>query len=82
MSRERIQTNKYVPYKKRTKRSLNDHRMRGGTRPGNSVTCLEVDRSQLRSNGHQWIHTGDLQDAERMRTRQTARERGKPHTFA
>ena len=34
------------------------------------VTCQAVDCSQLRSNGHQWIHTGHLQDAERMRTGQ------------
>ena len=35
--------NEYVPYKKRTKRSLNDHRVLSGTRPGNSVTCPVVD---------------------------------------
>ena len=39
-----------------------------GTRLGNSVTCPAVDRSQFRSNGHQRIHIGYLQDAERMRT--------------
>ena len=63
--------NEYVPYKKRTKRSLNDHRMRMGTRPGNSFTCPVADRSQLRSKGHQRIYTGNLQDAECMGTRQT-----------
>ena len=39
-----------------------------GTRTGNSVACPVVDRSQLRSNGHQRIHTGYLQNALRMRT--------------
>ena len=48
--------------------------------PGNSFTCPVVDRTQLRSNGHQRVHTGYLQEAERMRTGQTAREPGKPHT--
>ena len=43
-------------------------------RPWNSVTCPEVDRSQLRSNEHQPIHTGYLQDADHMRNRQTERE--------
>ena len=38
--------------------------------------------TQLRSNGHQRIHTGYLQDAESMRTGQTAREPDKPHTNA
>ena len=47
-----------------------------GTRPGNSVTCPH------NSNGHQRIHTGYLQDAERMKTGQTAREPVKPHTNA
>ena len=42
-----------------------------GTHLGNPVTCPVVDHSQLRSNGHQWIHTRYLQDAERMRTRKT-----------
>ena len=51
-----------------------------GTRWGNSFTCPAVDRSQLRSNRHQQIHKGYLQDAERMRTGQTAREPDKPHT--
>ena len=47
---------------------------------GNSFTCPAVDRSQLGSNGLQRIHTGYLQDAERIRTEQTAREPDKPHT--
>ena len=41
-------------------------RLTCGTRPGTSVltvTCPVVDRSQVRSNGHQRIHTGYLQDA-------------------
>ena len=49
-----------------------------GTRPGNSVltvTCPELDRSKLRSNGHKRIHTGYLQDAERTRTGKTAYQR-------
>ena len=53
-------------------------RLNCGTRPGNSVltvTCPVVDRSQVRSNGHQWINTGYLQDAERTRTGQTAYQR-------
>ena len=53
-------------------------RLTCGTRPGNSVltvTCPVVDRSQVRSNGHQRIHTGYLQDAERTRTGQTAYKR-------
>ena len=37
-----------------------------------TLTCPVVDRSQLRSNGHQRTHTGYLQDAERTRIRQTA----------
>ena len=48
------------------------------TRPGNyvlTVTCPVVDRSQVKSNGHQRIHTGYLQDAERTRTGQTAYKR-------
>ena len=45
-------------------------------------TCLAVDRSQLKSNGHQRIHTESLQDAKRMRTGQTARDPDKPHTNA
>ena len=53
-----------------------------GTRLGNSVTCPVVDRSQFRLNGHQGIHTGYLQDNERMITRQNAREPDKPHTTA
>ena len=53
-----------------------------GTRPGNSVPCPVVDRSQLRSNGHKRIYTGYLQDAEHMRTGQTTREQDKPHTNA
>ena len=53
-----------------------------GTRPGNVVTCPVVDRSQLRSNGHQRIHRGYLQDVERMRTGQSAHEPDKPHTKA
>ena len=51
-----------------------------GTRLGNSVTCPVVDRSQSRLNGHQGMHTGYLQDNERMITRQNAREPDKPHT--
>ena len=53
-----------------------------GTRPGNSATCTcpVVDRSQLRSNGHQQIHTWYLQDALRMRNGQTTREPDTPHT--
>ena len=77
--------NECVPYKKRTRRLLNDYRMRMRyiyTRPGISVTCPEVDRSQPRSNGHKRIYTGYLQDAERMRTRQTAREPDRLHTNA
>ena len=53
-------------------------RLTCGTRPGKSVltvTCPVVDRSQVRSNGHQRIHTGYLQDAERTRTGQTAYKR-------
>ena len=53
-------------------------RLTCGTCPGNSVltvTCPVVDRSQVRSNGHQRIHTGYLQDAERTRTGQTAYKR-------
>ena len=46
-----------------------------GTRPRNSFTCPADDRSQFRSNGHQRIYTGCLQDAERMRTGQTAYQR-------
>ena len=53
-----------------------------GTRPRNSVTSSVVDRSHLESNGHQRIHTGYLQDAECMRTGQTAGEPVKPHTNA
>ena len=51
-----------------------------GTHPGNSVTCPVVDSSQLRSNRHQQIHTGYIQDAEHMRTGQTAQELDKYHT--
>ena len=40
-----------------------------------TVICPVVDRSQVRSNGHQRIHTGYLQDAERTRTGQTAYKR-------
>ena len=53
-------------------------RLTCGTRPENSVltvTCPVVDRSQVRSNAYQRIHTGYLQDAERMRTGQTAYKR-------
>ena len=64
--------NEYVPYKKRTKRRKTIKECACDIRPLNSVTCPEVDHSQLRSNGHQRIHTGYLQDAERMRTGQTA----------
>ena len=46
-----------------------------GTRPGNFFTCPVDDRSQLGSNGHQRIHTGYLQDAERIRTGQIAYQR-------
>ena len=49
-------------------------------RPGNSLTCPVVDQTQLRLNRHQPVHTGYLQEAERMRTGQTAREPDKPHT--
>ena len=45
------------------------------TRQGNSVTWPVVDRSQLRSNRHQRVHTGYLQDAQRMRTGQTHENR-------
>ena len=72
----------YVPYKKRTKRWLNDHRMHMRYCSGNSVTCHAVDRLQLRLNGHQRIHIGYLQDATRMRTGFTAREPDNPHTNA
>ena len=57
--------NGYVPHKKRTKRSLKDHRMRTRYSSRNVVTCFVVDRSQFRSNVHQRIYTGYLQDAER-----------------
>ena len=71
--------NEYVLYKKRTERITE---CTCGTCPGNPFTCFVVDRSQFRSNGHQWIYTGYLKDAERMRTEQTAREPDKPHTNA
>ena len=74
--------NEYAPYKKRTKRWLNDLRKNMRSRPVNYVTCPAVDLSQLRSNGHQRTHAGYLQDAERMRTGQTARDPDKPHTNA
>ena len=48
--------------------------------PGTLLPVLLLILSQLRSNGHQRIHTGYLQDAERMRTGQTARQPDKPHT--
>ena len=63
-------------------------RLTCGTRPGNSVLTVTfpvVDRSQVRSNGHQRIHTGYLQNAEQMRTGQTAYQRtsnvNPPDTF-
>ena len=53
-------------------------RLTCGSRPGNSVlnvTCPVIDPLQVGSNGHQGIHTGYLQDAERMRTGQSAYQR-------
>ena len=80
--------NEYVPYTKATKRSLNEHRMRTRTRRGNSFTCPAVDRSQLRSNGHQRIHTGcgmHENRTNRTRTGQTTYQRMSnvhpPYTF-
>ena len=64
--------NEYAPYKKRTKRSLNDHRMHMRHSSGELKTCLVVDRSQIGSNGHQRMHTGYLQDVERMKNGETA----------
>ena len=74
--------NEYVPYKKWTKLRWTITECACCIRPGNSVTCPVVDNSQLRSNRHQRIHTGYLQDAERMRTWQTAWESDRPHTNA
>ena len=57
-------------------------RLTFGTRPGNSVltvTSPVVDRSQVRSNGHQRIHTGYIPDTYRM---PNEREPDKPHTNA
>ena len=53
-----------------------------GTHLGNSNKCLVVDRSQIRSEGHQRIQKGYQQDAERMRNVQTACQPDKPHTTA
>ena len=60
--------NEYLLYKKWTKRLLNDHRthMRYST-----LTCPVDDRSPIRSNKHQQIHTRYLQDLERTRNGQT-----------
>ena len=44
-----------------------------------TFTCPVVDRSQLKSNWHQSIHSGYLQNVEHMTTRQTAYQRTSNH---
>ena len=58
----------YVPYMKRTKRSLNDQSKHMRYSSGELCHLYVVDQSQLRSNGHQRIHTVYLKDAKSMTT--------------
>ena len=71
---ERTPPNKYVQDERYSCVGLRFVRFSCGL-SGSHVVCLV-----LMSNGHQWIHTVYLKDAERMRTGQTAREPDKPHT--